>query len=228
MQLTKQEIIILRETFLFHRMSVGTYRAFTSDQNMEFDRVHLAAGDPVTLPQEPEHSLGILIAGRLYAEREPKFPNQHLEEGFVLGALDLFSTVPLNLPPITAEVDSDLLLISVSQMERVFDAYPEVMLRYIYFLTGQLHNFKWEHDLATTPSVEARLLHFLSQNLELSDGQYQVNLPYSYSVLAGRLSMSRSTLYRTFDHLEQAGLLTRQGKTLLILQPELLPTDGYL
>jgi DNA-binding IclR family transcriptional regulator len=40
--------------------------------------------------------------------------------------------------------------------------------------------------------------------------------------------MSRSTLYRTFDHLEQAGLLTRQGKTLLILQPELLPTDGYL
>jgi CRP-like cAMP-binding protein len=228
MQLTKQEIIILRETFLFHRMSVGTYRTFTSDPNVTFTRLHLAAGETVVLPQEPEHCLGILISGQLYAVREPKFPNQRLDEGFVLGALDLFSTVPVNLPEITAETDSDLLLISVSQMEKVFQGYPEVMLRYIYFLTGQLHNFKWEHDLATTASVEARLLHFLSQYLEFDGDEYRVTLPYSYSVLAGRLNMSRSTLYRTFDHLEQAGLLKRQEKTMIILQPELLPKDGYL
>jgi hypothetical protein len=40
--------------------------------------------------------------------------------------------------------------------------------------------------------------------------------------------MSRASLYRAFDHLEETGLLERQGKVLVIRKPELLPTEGYI
>lgn len=225
MQLSKQEIIVLRETFLFHHMSAGTYVDFSNQPHPGFVRQHYDAGASIALPQETEHCIAIIISGQLKAVREPKFPDMQLQEGFVIGALDLFSTLSPELPPITALTDCDLLIISASQVRKLFDQYPEVMMRYICFLTGQLHTMKWEHALATTSSGEHRLLQFLAQNLDRTGDQHTVTLPYAISVLAGRLNMSRASLYRTFDKLEESGLLERHGKTLVILKPELLPSN---
>ena len=49
-----------------------------------------------------------------------------------------------------------------------------------------------------------------------------VPLPQSMSALAGRLHMSRSTLYRCLEQLERDGVLRRQGKDLEILSPQRL------
>jgi CRP-like cAMP-binding protein len=228
MQLSKQEIIALRESFLFHHMSPGAYVDFTSGELPNLQRISCAAGAPFSLPQGPENSLAILISGQLYASRAPRFPDQQLREGFVIGALDLFSSLPPSLPPIHAVEDSQLLCITVSQMKHLFAVYPELMLQYIQFLTGQVHALRWEHTLATTSSGETRLLQFLGQHLSYQDGTATVTLPYSFSVLAGRLNMSRASLYRAFDHLEETGLLERQGKLLIIRKPELLPAEGYI
>lgn len=228
MQLSKQEIIALRESFLFHHMSPGAYVDFTNGDLPNLQRITCLAGSAFSLPAGPENSLAILISGQLYAVRAPRFPDQQLREGFVIGALDLFSSQPPSLPPIHAVEDSQLLCITVSQMKHLFAVYPELMLQYIRFLTGQIHALRWEHTLATTSSGETRLLQFLSQHLSYQDGIATVTLPYSFSVLAGRLNMSRASLYRAFDHLEESGLLERQGKMLIIHKPELLPTEGYI
>ena len=131
MQLSKQEIIVLRETFLFHHMSAGTYVDFSNQPHPGFVRQHYDAGAFIALPQETEHCIAIVISGQLKAVREPKFPDMQLQEGFVIGALDLFSTLSPELPPITALTDCDLLIISASQVRELFDQYPEVMMRYI-------------------------------------------------------------------------------------------------
>lgn len=226
MQLSKQEIIVLRETFLFHHMSEATYVDFCSRPQPDYLRGHFPAGQAVAPPQDQEHCIAIVISGLLLAAREPRFPDMQLREGFVIGAMDLFSSLAQERPPITAVTDSDLLFITASQMRQLFDTYPEIMMRYINFLTGQIHTLKWEHTLATTSSGERRLLQFLSLHMEHAGGQHRVTLPYSFSVLAGRLNMSRASLYRAFDHLEESGLLQRQGKTLVILKPELLSSDN--
>ena len=49
-----------------------------------------------------------------------------------------------------------------------------------------------------------------------------VTMPRSMSELAERLHMSRSTLYRCLEQLEQDGVLQRQGKELHILSPQSL------
>ena len=54
------------------------------------------------------------------------------------------------------------------------------------------------------------------------DENDMVTMPRSMSELAERLHMSRSTLYRCLEQLEQDGVLQRQGKGLHILSPQSL------
>lgn len=222
MPFNRQEIIALRETFLFHYMSNSAYMNFAAQTQIEFARKRYRAKEIVQIPESPEHCIAIVTAGRFLAHNDDKQPDIIMREGFVIGAVELFSSNEVELPEIVADQESCLLFITASQMRWLFEVYPELMMRYINFLTGQIHALKWENTLATTESGDARLLQFLSANMEKQEDEYVVKLPYSISALAGRLHMSRATLYRVFDRLVDEGVLEKHGKTLIVRKPELL------
>ena len=228
MKLSKQEIIVLRETFLFHHMSARDYLEFSQKDHSDFIRATIPAGSSVTFPELHENCIGIVISGQLRLLQGEHMPEQLLHEGFVIGAADLFSVTAYVVPQIIATEESCLLFITASQLRGLFEAFPDIMMRYINFLTGQLQSLRWEHALATNSSVESRLLQYLAQNARREKYTAVVNLPYSFSVLANRLHFSRATLYRVFDSMEADGFLKRDGRTLTILKPELLPATDYI
>ncbi len=70
--------------------------------------------------------------------------------------------------------------------------------------------------MAATPLALERVRKYCAAQM---DETGVVRLPRSMSELAGRLHMSRSTLYRCIDQLERDGALQRRGKELDIFEP---------
>ena len=228
MKLSKQEIVVLRETFLFHHMSSRDYLDFSHQEHPDYVRLQLQPKEQLLFPEQDENSIAIITSGCLRLPQGDKLPDQLMRDGFVIGALDLFSLSSYAVPEIYAVEESTLLLISASQMRQLFEIYPAIMMRYINFLTGQLQALRWENSLVTNTSVEARLLQFLAQNARREKSTAVVRLSYSFSALADRLHFSRATLYRIFDSMEADGFLRREGRTLIVLKPDLLPATEFI
>ena len=77
--------------------------------------------------------------------------------------------------------------------------------------------------MAATPAAQDRVKKYCAREMEQGpEGQYQLTLPRSMSALARRLHMSRSTLYRALEQLQQQGLLLRQEREIIILSPQAL------
>lgn len=91
MQLTQQEMIVLRKTFLFHRLTPAAYMKLSEGRFTGAFRQELRTGQMLEWPQGQEHCLGVVIAGELTELRAPAFPNRRLREGSVMGVVELFS-----------------------------------------------------------------------------------------------------------------------------------------
>ncbi len=220
MQLTQQEIVVLRKTFLFHRLTPAAYMKL-SEQNLSGAfRTELRAGGQLEYPIEDRNYLGIVIAGELSELREPTFPNRTLREASVIGVMDLFSREPGPRDVIVAKNRSRVVFFSAQQIRELFDIYPGMMMRYINFLTARTQELRWEYLMAATPSALDRVRKYCAAQLDAESGM--VALPQSMSGLAGRLHMSRSSLYRCLEQLEQDGVLQRQGRKLKIISPQRL------
>ena len=220
MQLTQQEIVVLRKTFLFHRLTPAAYMKLSEQNLYGAFRTELRAGEQLEYPTEERNYLGVVIAGELSELREPTFPNRALGEASVIGVMDLFSRERGPRDAIVAKTRSRVVFFSAQQIRELFDAYPGMMMRYINFLTARTQELRWEYLMAATPSALDRVRKYCLAQLEEESGM--VALPRSMSALAGRLHMSRSTLYRCLEQLEQDGVLRRQGKDLEILSPQRL------
>ena len=220
MQLMQQEIVVLRKTFLFHRLTPAAYMKL-SEQNLGGAfRTELRTGGQLEYPTEDRNYLGVVIAGELSELREPTFPNRTLGEASVIGVMDLFSRERGPRDVIVAKNRSRVVFFSAQQIRELFDAYPGMMMRYINFLTARTQELRWEYLMAATPSALDRIRNYCVAQLDAESGM--VPLPQSISALAGRLHMSRSTLYRCLEQLERDGVLRRQGKDLEILSPQRL------
>ena len=219
MQLTQQEIVVLRKTFLFHRLTPAAYMKLSEQNFHGAFRAEIRAEGQLEYPSEDRNYLCVVIAGELLELREPTFQNRSLGEASAIGVMDLFSKERGPRDEIVAKIRSRVVFFTAQQLRELFDAYPGMMMRYINFLTARTQELRWEYLMAATPSALDRVRKYCASQMGESG---VIALPRSMSTLAGRLHMSRSTLYRCFDQLERDGVLRRQGKDLEILSPQRL------
>lgn len=219
MQLTQQEIVVLRKTFLFHRLTPAAYMKLSEQNFHGAFRAEIRAEGRLEYPSEDRNYLCVVIAGELLEIRTPTFQNRSLREASVIGVMDLFSKERGPRDEIVAKTRSRVVFFTAQQIRELFDAYPGMMMRYINFLTARTQELRWEYLMAATPAALDRVRKYCASQM---DDSGMIALPRSMSALAGRLHMSRSTLYRCFDQLEQDGVLRRQGKDLEILSPQRL------
>lgn len=219
MQLTQQEIVVLRKTFLFHKLPPAAYMKLSEQNLYGAFRTEIRTGGQLDYPTEDQNYLGVVIAGELMELRQPTFADRLLREGSVIGVMDLFSRERGPRNEIASKTRCRVVFFTAQQIRELFDAYPGMMMRYINFLTARTQELRWEYLMAATPSALERVQKYCAAQMDESG---MVNLPGSMSELAGRLHMSRSTLYRCLERMEQDGVLHRQGKGLHILSPQSL------
>ena len=91
---------------------------------------------------------------------------------------------------------------------------------YLRYLTGRIRFLSGRLQSLVQSGAEGKLARYLLANVR--EGQ----LTCAATDLARRLGLSRASLYRAFQSLEESGLISRHGKTISISDPAGL--EGFL
>ena len=188
------------------------------------EAVELARTDPRTLRQENgkggviyaphafRRCLGVVLEGRVQVNKGALIMSV-LEPGDLFGAAALFNDREDYATTLTARASCRLLFFPQEQVAGLLEAHPGLARNYIRYLSGRIRFLDRKIEGLIAGSAERRLAQYLLERQ--ADGA--VVLDCSVTGLAGRLNVSRASLYRALDSLAAAGAIEKNGRTVRIL-----------
>lgn len=143
----------------------------------------------------------------------------------ILGPLQSFGEAVMFLDqpyPVLGEALSDTLLLHIGA-GAVFDQIeqdPRFARKLLAGMSIRLHSMVRDVESYALRSSTQRVIGYLLQLAESAPcapgGRHEVELPTSKQVIASRLSLTPETLSRIFHELSEAGLISVQGKHIVI------------
>lgn len=212
--LSREEIALCLGCDLLNSCSPATFLeiATSSAARWEF----FPAGTVVYDPAHFQRSLGVLLEGQLQVTKGGLSVSV-LSPGELFGAAALYSDCARFATTITAKKDSRCLLLSQKLVDQMIARDAKFRECYLRYLTGRIHFLSARLDALAPHGTEERLGRYLLANVGENG-----TLTSSATDLAKRLGISRASLYRAFEVLEDSGLILREGKTITIPDPAAL------
>lgn len=177
---------------------------------------NFAAGQVVYSPHHFRRCLGVVLKGQLQVTKG-ELSVSVLEPGDLFGAAALYSDAPEFATTITARKESRCLLLSQALVDELISRDKGFRERYLRYLTGRIHFLSSRLDSLAHHGAEGKLGRYL-----LANAGPDHTFTCSATDLARRLGLSRASLYRAFEALENTGLIERRGKTISIPDPAAL------
>lgn len=135
-----------------------------------------------------------------------------LDAGRCFGAAALFVTQERYVTTVRAKTACQLLFLSMEAMQEMMMQYPQIALNYIRFLSGRIQFLNRRIDSFIAPSAEESLLSYLRQQPE------GISRDLPISRLAELLNLGRTSIYRAAEHLEQQGMIRREGRCIQLTE----------
>ncbi len=202
----------LRQHLLFRRVEQSLL-----EETLEgADVVSVSRGETAYDRQRFRRCLGILLEGELQVRKESLLVST-LRSGDVFGAAALFTEQEDYPTTLTAQTDCKLLLIPQESVRRLLHSSGTFAEDYVAYLSGRIRFLSTRLDTVSADRGESKLASYL---LSGSDETGTVTL--SATQLSQRIGIGRATLYRAFDALERGGAISREGKTIRILDEKKL------
>lgn len=132
----------------------------------------------------------------------------------VFGAATLFCTDDKPLSRILVKDAAKVLYLSAHAVNDLFDSDVSFREAYLTFLSDRVGFLNKKIRCFTAGSAVRRLALWL-----VSEESDRITLNASIATLGDMLSISRASLYRAFDQLEQEGLIRRNGREILLPSP---------
>ena len=174
---------------------------------------HFPAGTVVYDPNHFQRCLGVVLEGELQVTKG-ELSVSTLHPGDLFGAAALYSDAAEFATTITAKKDSRCLLLSQQMVDQLIARDAGFRERYLRYLTGRIHFLSSRMDSLSQHGAESKLARYLLSNMDADH-----TLTCSATDLARRLGLSRASLYRAFEALEDSKLIHRSGKTISIPDP---------
>lgn len=177
-----------------------------------------ARGEVIYSPAHFECSIGLFLSGSAQVEKSGGTVILNtLRPGDWFGVAALFSQSRRYVATVRAASSCRVAFFTHEGLTGMFAAEPVIGLNYISFLSSRIHFLNRKIDQFTAVSAEEKLALYL---LEQTENGPSFALPMSYAKLADSLDLSRSSLYRAMDALEDDGVLKKEGRRLTVLDPE--------
>ena len=213
--LNQEDWEILEGCPLLRHCSPALLDQITQEGRLEF----FPTGATVYSPSHFCRCLGILLAGRLQVTKGT-LTVSYLEPGDLFGAAALYTEALEFVTTITARQSSRCLMLPQNSMDRLLAQDGPLRENYLRYLTGRIRFLSGRLQSLVQSGAEGKLARYLLANVR--EGQ----LTCAATDLARRLGLSRASLYRAFQSLEESGLISRHGKTISISDPAGL--EGFL
>ena len=214
MEVSTTDLAVCQRSGLLGACSPALLSQIMTTSQAVFER--FPAGNTVYDPTHFQRCLGIVLEGQLQVTKGGLSVSV-LNPGEVFGAAALYSDCAEFATTITAKKDSRCLLLPQTLVDDLIAKDANFRERYLHYLTGRIHFLSSRLDSLAQHGAEGKLGRYL-----LSNRNGDNSLTISATDLARRLGLSRASLYRAFEVLEENGLIVRTGKTIAIPDPAAL------
>ncbi|MBQ3557009.1 MAG: Crp/Fnr family transcriptional regulator [Oscillospiraceae bacterium] len=170
------------------------------------------SGQILYQPHSFSRSLGILLSGSVRVTRDALVISV-LSPGELFGAAALFNDRPDYATTLTAATPCRVLLLKQELIGRLMDFDTRVRDNYIRYLSGRIRFLSSKVQSLAAAGVDGKLARFLLSRLTPD----QPNLVCPATELAQRLGISRASLYRAFESLEERGLIAHRGRRVEVI-----------
>lgn len=165
------------------------------------------------------HAFYIIIQGWVTVAKENKNAEQSIlhvfkeGESFAEPAALIMGVFPASAYAASA---CELLEVNLSALKKMIQDDPDIAMRMIARLTGQLNTLINEFEQYKTMDVPRRLAIFLLELLEKNPDKNTVDLPCNKTVLSAHLGIQPGTLSRAFNHLTEYGVISDRSSHIVI------------
>lgn len=205
---------LISKLFLFENTDFeAIYKKYSISETVE---VTSCPKDSVILSSETEQKGIFLMAkGRatIYSGSSGhKTVLRNLNQGDIFGAASLFDGVKLyNTTVISGECE--IILLPKKLIQEIIRYESEVAFNYLRYLSDRVSFLNKKISAFTAGSAEQKLAVYLS-GLDFKDGRCTIEV--SYTSLAQMLGIGRASLYRSLELFENEGIISRNGKTIVL------------
>ena len=172
--------------------------------------VRCARGEVIYSPHDFRRCLGLILSGSVRVTKDTLIVST-LQTGDIFGAAALFSDCEEYATTLTAMSDCQVLFVPQAAVLELLRASPTFMERYVRYQSDRIRFLSRRLDTVSAGTAERRLAQFL---LGMADPSGTLRI--SATALCRTLGVSRATLYRAFEVLEEDGAITRDGKAIRI------------
>ncbi len=212
-QLEAEHLRILSNSPLFRDMEPDILKDILACPGCTLQ--HFSAGAPIYQPDRFLRCLGIVLSGQIKVTKHPLTVSV-LNTGSLFGAAALYNEEPDYATTLTTLTPCTVLLMTQERLDQLLSEQPVLRQNYLRYLSGRIRFLTARLQTLAAGDAEERLVRYLTENHQ--DGK----LVCSATDLSRRLGISRATLYRAFEALEQSALIQRNGKTISIPDPSAL------
>ena len=160
--------------------------------------------------------IGILLRGSADVSRTSCDGLMHmstLKRNDLFGAASLCGKDMSFVTDIRCNERTRVLIIPEEEMLNLLSENRSVLRNYLSYLNGRIRFLNKRLDAFSKNTVASRMLSFFSS--EAVDGRYTVK---SFTKLSASLCISRATLYRALETLEQENKIRRNGKEIQLME----------
>ena len=138
----------------------------------------------------------------------------HLKDGEIFGAAFLYNQNYEFENTVTALTPLKVVIIEKSGIDALIQNDSSVSFNYITYLSERIGFLNSKIEGYTKPSAEEKLLLYLKKNSDNIDGKCEISV--SMTELSRVLHISRASLYRVIEALENQGKICRDGKKIYL------------
>lgn len=138
----------------------------------------------------------------------------HIKDGDIFGAAFLYNQNYCFQNTVTAITPLKVVIIEKSGIDRLIQKDDTVSFNYISYLSERIGFLNSKIEGYTQSSAEEKLLLYLQKNCDDTDGKCEISV--SMTELSHVLHISRASLYRVIETLEQQGKICRDGKKIYL------------
>ncbi|MBQ5677554.1 MAG: Crp/Fnr family transcriptional regulator [Clostridia bacterium] len=138
----------------------------------------------------------------------------HLKDGEIFGAAFLYNQSYEFENTVTALTPLKVVIIEKNGVDELIKCDSSISFNYISYLSERIGFLNDKIEGYTKPSAEEKLLLYLKKNADINNGKCEISV--SMTELSHVLQISRASLYRVIEALEQQGKICRDGKKIYV------------